>query len=96
MRFKAASVVKVNKLGAVSSFLSLHFQYDLYTLQLVSNFKCIRTKAIVTLQEISSELIKRAESEVSAERRKVLADSCDSLITMGASIGFPFWMCFDR
>jgi len=71
MRFKSASVVKVNKLGA-----------------LVPTFKCIRTNAINTLREISSEVSKRAESETSAERRKVMADSCSSLVTMGIDQDF--------
>ena len=93
MRFKAASVVKVNKLGAVSSLLFLHvFGMNFNFLQLVSNFKCIRTNALDALREISSELIKRAGSEASAEARKALADSCDSLVALGVSIGSSF--CF--
>ncbi|KAF8238594.1 actin cytoskeleton organization protein [Tricholoma matsutake] len=71
MRFKAASVVKVNKLGA-----------------LVSNFKSLRTNAVDALREISSELVKRAEGEVSADVRKVLADSCGSLVMMGIDQDF--------
>lgn len=86
MRFKAASVVKVNKLGAVSSHYPHTCSRVFILLQLVSNFKSLRTNAVDALREISSELVKRAEGEVSADVRKVLADSCGSLVMMGVSI----------
>lgn len=53
--------------------------------QLVTNFKCIRNNALAALREISSELVKRAEGETSAEVHKGLADAGDSVVAMGVS-----------
>ncbi|TFY72671.1 hypothetical protein EVG20_g343 [Dentipellis fragilis] len=62
LRFKNATVVKVNRLGA-----------------LVQSFKPIRAKGIEVLKEIAAELVKIAEQEITAEKRKAFVQNCKVL-----------------
>ena len=79
-RFKAASVVKQNKFGAVYLVLVMLVKYELTTLQLSQHLKEIRTKSAAALLEISTSLIRLAESDASSDGRAVIVNACKPII----------------
>lgn len=57
----------------------------MYCVKLAASFKSIRIDAVAAIQEISAELVKRAELEATAESRKAFVDSCSNVTTLGVS-----------
>ncbi|KAJ8078904.1 mitochondrial distribution and morphology [Marasmius tenuissimus] len=77
LRFKTPSVVKINKFGNASNLRTCLacIQSDCSGLQLVSQFKPIRTEALSAAKDVSTALVARSATESTQESRKTLVDN---------------------
>ncbi|TFY83713.1 hypothetical protein EWM64_g296 [Hericium alpestre] len=80
VRFKNASVVKVNKTrNGMFVLLALKYMPNSRSMQLIQNFKPIRAKGLAVLKEVGAALVKVGESEGTADKRKAFVADCKAL-----------------